>query len=146
MKIGNTSYSVNKEIMVRAPIESVWDCLLDPEKSAEFFFGISFKSDLKKGSPIEWTGEWEGKSFTDRGIILDIEKPTLFRYDYFSALSGLPDSKENHQILTYTFDQVGDAVRLGISQTNIVTEAQRAHSEQNWATMLDMIKKKLENG
>ena len=137
------TFTVHVEVVVKAPIEDVWACLLDAKKSAEFFWGISFESDLKKGSPITWTGVWEGKPFTDRGLILDIEKPRLFRYRYFSAFSGLPDVEENHHIITYSFDPEPEGVRLGITQTNVKTEEQKEHSEKNWRTMLGAIKEKL---
>jgi uncharacterized protein YndB with AHSA1/START domain len=129
---------------VKAPIEEVWAYLLDSKKSAEFFWGISFVSDLKKGSPITWSGVWEGKPFVDRGFILEIEKPRLFRYSYFSAFSGVPDVEENRQILTYAFDPVQEGVRLRITQTNVKTPEAKEHSEKNWGTMLKAIKEKAE--
>ncbi len=94
-KVGDT-FSIEAATVVAAPIEEAWASLMDPKRSAEFFFGISFESDLKVGGPITWSGEWQGKPFKDTGTILELRKPRLFRYDYFSNFSGEPDLPENH--------------------------------------------------
>jgi len=91
MRNGKEVFSLDVETTVKARIEDAWDCLVEPKKSAEFFFGISFESDLKKGSPITWSGVWEGRPFVDKGLILAIEKLRLFSYSYHSSSSGLPE-------------------------------------------------------
>src|SRR5512138_2491416 len=65
-KVGDT-YSIEVEIEASAPIEEAWFCFLDPKKRAEFFWGISFASELLVGGPITWSGVWEGKPFMDKG-------------------------------------------------------------------------------
>jgi len=142
-KIGDR-YSIKAETTVSAPIEEAWACFMDPAKSAEFFFGISFVSDLKLGGPITWSGEWEGKAFKDTGIILELREPRLFRYDYFSNFSGEPDLPENHYEVAYSFEPVPGGVRIAISQSNAKTKEGAEHSEKNWRTMLEAIKKRLE--
>jgi uncharacterized protein YndB with AHSA1/START domain len=142
-KAGDT-YTVRAEIEVSAPVEEAWSCFMDPKKSAEFFFGISFVSDLKVGGPITWSGEWQGKPFKDTGMILALEKPRLFRYDYFSNMSGEPNLPENHYEVAYTFDPVPGGVRVAISQTKSKTREAAEHSEKNWSMMLEAVKKKLE--
>jgi uncharacterized protein YndB with AHSA1/START domain len=140
------AFSLEVETIVKARIEDAWDSLMDPKKSAEVFFGIAFESELRKGGPITWSGVWEGKPFVDRGLILDIEKPRLFRYSYYTSFSGLPDTEENRPIISYRFDPVGEGVRMRIGQTNILTKESRDHSEANWRSMLEKIKTKLEAG
>jgi uncharacterized protein YndB with AHSA1/START domain len=140
---GNT-FSIRAEILVDAPIEEAWASFMDPAKSAEFFFGISFVSDLKVGSPITWSGVWEGKAFEDRGTVLEIRAPRLFRYDYFSAMSGKSDLPENHYEVSYSFDPVPGGVLVAIGQSNAGTRESAEHSEQNWNKMLAAVKEKLE--
>jgi uncharacterized protein YndB with AHSA1/START domain len=140
-----TTYSVSVEILVPAPIEEAWACFMDPKKSAEFFFGISFVSDLQVGGSITWSGEWEGKPFKDTGTILELRAPRLFRYDYFSNFSGEPDLPENHYQVSYSFDPVPDGVRVAIRQSNAKTKESAEHSEKNWSTMLEAVKGKLES-
>jgi uncharacterized protein YndB with AHSA1/START domain len=140
------TFSLRVETVVDAPIEALWDSLMDPKKSAEYFWGITFVSDLKAGSPITWSGEWEGKSFVDRGVILEIQRPRVFRYDYFSAVAGLPDLPENHRLVTYSFDPAPGGVRLSISQDKAKTREEAEHSEKNWMSIIAAIKDKLEKG
>ena len=40
-------------------------------------FGTDAVSDWKEGSPITWKGEWEGKHYEDRGVILRLEPERL---------------------------------------------------------------------
>jgi uncharacterized protein YndB with AHSA1/START domain len=142
-KVGD-AYSVHTELVVDAPIEEAWSCFMDPHKSAEFFFGISFVSDLKVGGPITWSGEWQGKPFKDTGTILELRGPRLFRYDYFSNFSGEPDLPENHYEVAYSFDPVPGGVRVAIEQSNAKSRESAEHSEKNWTMMLEAVKKRLE--
>ncbi len=138
------SFAIRAEVLVDAPVEEAWSCFMDPVKSAEFFFGISFVSDLKVGSPITWSGVWEGKAFEDRGTVLEHRAPRLFRYDYFSAMTGLPDAPENHYEVAYSFDPAPGGVLISISQSNSGTRESAEHSEKNWNLMLAAVKGKLE--
>jgi uncharacterized protein YndB with AHSA1/START domain len=142
-KTGDT-FTVVAEILVAAPPEAAWSCFMDPRKSAEFFFGISFESDLVVGHPITWRGEWQGKPFEDRGLILELREPRLFRYDYFSSMSGEPDLPENHYEVAYSFDPAPGGTRVAITQSKSKTREGAEHSEKNWNMMLAVIKGKLE--
>jgi uncharacterized protein YndB with AHSA1/START domain len=57
------------------PIEKVWKGLIDPGIVKQYFFGSVLKSDFKKGSRITFSGEWEGKTYEDGGVILEIDPP-----------------------------------------------------------------------
>jgi uncharacterized protein YndB with AHSA1/START domain len=142
-KVGDR-FRIRAEAIVSAPAEEAWSCFMDPKKSAEFFFGISFVSDLKVGSTITWSGEWQGKPFTDTGKILELRAPRLFRYDYFSAMSGEPDIPENHYEVAYSFDPAPGGVRVAITQSKAKSRESAEHSEKNWSMMLEAVKKKLE--
>jgi uncharacterized protein YndB with AHSA1/START domain len=137
-KVGDR-YSIAVETIVAANADTAWSCFMDPKQSAEFFFGISFKSDLVKGHPIVWQGEWQGQSFEDRGIILEIERPRLFRYDYVSSMAP-----ETHYEVVYSFETVPGGTRVAIKQSNASSREAAEHSEKNWTAMLDAIKSKLE--
>jgi uncharacterized protein YndB with AHSA1/START domain len=142
-KVGDR-FRVRAETIVAAPVEEAWSCFMDPKKSAEFFFGISFVSDLKVGSPITWSGEWQGKPFTDTGTILELRASRIFRYDYFSNMSGEPDLPENHYEVGYSFEPALGGARVVITQTNAKSREAAEHSEKNWSLMLEAVKKKLE--
>jgi len=129
---------------LHAPINKVWDALTKPEIIKQYFFNTNTFTDWKLGSPIKFKGEWEGKSYEDKGTILDIEKNKLIKYDYWSSMSGIEDKPENYAIITYKLMEKDDQVNLTIIQENIPDEKMKKHSEDNWRKVLDGLKKLLE--
>jgi uncharacterized protein YndB with AHSA1/START domain len=122
----------------------VWDALVNPKKIKEYMFGTNVASDWKKGSPIVWKGEWKGKKFEDKGVILQLERERLLQYSHFSPLSGLPEKPENYHTVTIELSKKGTQTLVSLSQDNNLTDEEREHSEKNWKMMLEGLKKLLE--
>ena len=133
------------ETDIAASTERVWDALVDPDAIEKYMFGTHVASDWKKGSPITWEGEWQGKHYEDKGTILDIEPGRRLRYSHFSPLAGLPDKPENYHDVT--IDLKGDErlTHVVLSQDNNADEKAKAHSEKNWSMMLDGLKHYVED-
>lgn len=131
-------------IDINAPVKKVWDVLTRPELIKEYMFGSEVTSDSKKGGSITFRGEWEGKPYEDKGIILAIEPPTLFQYSYWSPWLGIPDTPENYATVTYSLSEKNNKVVLAITQDKIETEESKRKMEENWLAMLQNIKEKLE--
>ena len=89
-------------------------------------------------------GEWEGKSYEDKGIILKVELNSLFRYTYWSSMQGIEDKSENYVIITYRLSEKNGATALSITQENIHDEKTKEHAEQNWKKVLNGLKKLVE--
>jgi uncharacterized protein YndB with AHSA1/START domain len=64
---------------MRTPVAKVWDAFVNPKLIKRYMFGAEARSDWKEGSPIVWKGEYEGKSYEDRGVILKFQPPRLPR-------------------------------------------------------------------
>ena len=122
------------------PIERVWQGLTDPLIVKEYFFGTDLKSDFKKGSPITFSGEWEGKTYQDGGIILAIDPPKLLKYTYWSSMSGTEDKPENYNNITYELHEQEGVTALVITQDGVKSEEAKNHSEQNWKMVFDGLK------
>jgi uncharacterized protein YndB with AHSA1/START domain len=131
-------------ILINAPIEKVWDALVDPAAIKQYFFSTTVVSDWHPGSPIIWKGEWQGKAYADKGVILQYEPGRIIQYSHFSPLTGLPDKPENYHTVTIQLSVIKDQTRVMLSQDNNSTEEDRAHSEQNWGMMLAALKKFIE--
>ena len=101
-------------------------------------------SDWNVGSPIIYRGEWEGKPFEDKGKILEIEPEKTLKSTHWSPLSGVPDTPENYHTVTYTLTGQGESTEVTITQDNNASEEEKAHSEKNWQTVLEGMKKLLE--
>jgi uncharacterized protein YndB with AHSA1/START domain len=140
----NRGFIAKAEIVISAPIAKVWDALVNPETIKQYMFGTNVISDWKEGSPIVWKGEWQGKTYEDKGVILRLVPRQIIQYSHFSPLSGLPDAPENYHSVGITLSEKGTQTFLSLSQDNNSTEKSREHSEKNWTMMLEGLKKLLE--
>ena len=129
---------------ISAPASRVWDALTNPEIIKKYFFGTQAVSDWKEGSPLEFKGEWEGKKYVDKGIILKSEPGKLFQYTYLSSFSNLPDLPENYANITYELHEDDGETTLTVKQENVANEEARKHSEKNWEYVLKSLKDLLE--
>ncbi len=138
--------SLNRSITINAPAAKVWQALTDAAIVKQYFFGTNVKSDWKKGSPIIWEGEWEGKTYQDTGKILDIDAGRYIKYNYWSSMSGTEDKPENYANITYTLTEDKGITTLAITQDNIKNKEAKEHSEQNWMYVFGKMKEMLESG
>ena len=141
----NDKLTATAKTTIHAPASKVWDALTKPELIKQYLFGTDVISDWKVGSPIVYKGEWEGKSFEDKGKILKLEPEKLLMSTHWSPLSGVPDTPENYHTVTYKLSEKNGGTDVTITQDNNANEEERVHSEQNWKTVLDGMKKLLEN-
>jgi uncharacterized protein YndB with AHSA1/START domain len=135
---GKTSININ------ASASEVWEALTNPKLIKQYFFGTSAISDWKAGSPLVFEGEWKGKYYQDKGTILKTVPNKLFRYSYWSSMSGIEDKPENYVTITYELSEKNNTTTLTITQENIPDEKTKEHSGQNWKKVLTGLKKLLE--
>jgi len=131
-------------ITINAPIAKVWEALINPDKIKHYMFGTTAVSDWIEGSLIVWKGEWQGKKYEDKGVILKLEPEHMIQYSHFSPLTGQPDLPENYHIVTIEISSRGKQTFVSLLQDNNATEEAREHSEKNWNMMLGEMKKFLE--
>ena len=131
-------------ISFNTPKERVWEGLTDPDVVKQYFFGTMQESAWMEGSPITWSGEWEGKAYQDKGTIQEIIPGEYLRYTYWSSMGGTEDKPENYQVVSYKLDEQDGVTTLTITQENIKDEAAKEHSEGNWRAIFGGLKKLLE--
>jgi len=129
---------------VNAPRATVWKALVSPDAIKQYMFGTNVSSSWKEGSPIVWKGEWQGRAYQDKGVILQLKPERTLQYTHFSPLSGLPDTPDNYHTVTIELSPERRGTRISLSQDNNPTEQDREHSEKNWTSMLAALKKYLE--
>ncbi len=132
------------KVKIDAPVSKVWDALTKPEIVKQYFFGTDLHTNWKEGGDIRFTGEWEGKSYEDKGTILTVVPNQLIRYTYWGSMSGIEDKPENYANITYELEGDGETTTLEITQENIPDEKMKTHSEQNWNKVLHNLKDLLE--
>ena len=131
-------------ITLNASPERVWKALTDPAEIKQYLFGTNAKSDFKKGSPITYTGEWQGKHYEDKGTIIDVQPNRLLHTTYYSGMSGKEDKPENYSNVYYRIEPAGKQTVLTIVQDNNADEKSRDHSQANWNMVLMSLKKLVE--
>jgi uncharacterized protein YndB with AHSA1/START domain len=139
-----TKFTARASITIKSSPANVWKALTDPAMIKQYLFGTDVVSDWKEGSQITYKGVWEGKTYEDKGIILRIKPEELLETNYWTSFSNLPDSPENYQKVAYQLSRQEENTVLTITQDGIPTDEARAHSEANWAMVLNSLKKLLE--
>jgi len=137
-------FVARQTIVISAPVATVWDALVNPAMIKQYLFGTDAVSDWKEGSSIIFRGEWEGKTYEDKGVILRFQPERLLEYTYFSSFSKLPDIPENYSTITIELSNKDAQTLLSLTQDNNATEQAREHSEMNWGMVLTGMKKLLE--
>jgi uncharacterized protein YndB with AHSA1/START domain len=127
-------------ININAPRSLVWKALVTPADIKQYMFGSNVESDWKDGSAIVWKGEWKGKPYEDKGVLLQVKPEVVLQYSHFSPLAGQPDLPENYHTVTIELSDDGARTGVSLSQDNNATAEAREHSEKNWATMLAALK------
>lgn len=133
------------EIDIDASRDEVWQALTDPDTIAKYFFGATVTTDWRPGSPIVWSGEYEGKPFEDKGEIRDVEHGRLLRMTHFSPMSGLPDTAENYHTLTFELDERQEATHVTLTQDNNGDKAEADRATANWMAMLEGLRNTVES-
>ncbi|NEN05586.1 SRPBCC domain-containing protein [Diaminobutyricibacter tongyongensis] len=132
------SLTAEASVHVDADREAVWRALTDPGLIAQYLFGTQVETDWAVGSPITYSGVWEGKPYQDKGTILVFDEPNTIVSTFFSALRGKPDIPENYQNVTYRIDDAVDGgVTVTVIQDGNADEAEAAHSARNWTMVLE---------
>lgn len=132
------------EITINVPASKVWRALTDPAQIRQYLFGTNAESDWKVGSSITYRGEWKGKTYIDKGKIIDLIPEKLLATTYWSGMSGLEDKPENYKKVSYTLSPAIGGTKLTITQDNNPSTEAVEESEQNWSAVLESLKNLLE--
>jgi uncharacterized protein YndB with AHSA1/START domain len=132
------------ETDIRAPRSKVWRALTDPDQIQKYMFGSTVETDWKPGSRITWKGEYEGKTYEDKGQILEVVEERRLKVSHFSPLSGEEDAPENYHTLLYELEEDNGTTHVSLSQDNNRSEEAAEHSRANWEKMLSGLKQVVE--
>jgi uncharacterized protein YndB with AHSA1/START domain len=139
-----TDFVAKASISIDSPTRKVWKALVTPELVSRYMFGAKVESTWKPGDPIVWKGEWKGKPYEDKGVVIEANPDHVLRYTHFSPLSGAPDVPESYHTVTIELSDQGRSTFVELSQDHNPTDAARSASERNWHVMLQGLKKTAE--
>ena len=134
------------EVQISASPQQVWDALTDPDAISRFMFGAKVDTDWEEGSPITWSGEYDGTPYQDKGEIVEVAESKRLRMTHYSPLTGEDDVPENYHALDYRLTDEGETTRLTLDQDGNDSAEQAEQFAANWQTMLDQVKDYVEEG
>jgi len=140
------SLILERTVFIESSADKVWFALTDKETIKQYFFGTEAISDWKVGSSLIFQGEFEGKTYQDKGNILASEPGKLLRYDYWTGWSGLADEPENYSIVTYSLSSSGNQTTLELRQEGFANQEAFEHAQGGWDAVLKNLKNLLEKG
>lgn len=139
-----TGYTAKAQTEIDASADRVWAAMTDPDQIKEYMFGSQVETDWKPGSPILWKGEFQGKSYEDKGEVLEVEPGRRLKVTHFSPLTGQDDVPENYHTVTYDLDEHDGHTHVALTQDNAGSEEEAEHSSAMWQQMLDGLRKQVE--
>jgi uncharacterized protein YndB with AHSA1/START domain len=125
---------------IHAPVSHVWEALVNPSIISQYMHGTHTESEWQVGSPITFSGEWQGKPYIDKGTILEINPERVLSYSYWSSMSGTDDFEDNYTHVTYHISHYEDETTLTITQDNLETDEDVVKAEENWMAVGKKIK------
>ncbi len=144
---------VKNTIDINAPIDKVWDALVNPEKTKVYLFGCATESEWTPGSPLLWKGEYEGNPMVFvKGNVLEIDPPLKLKYTVFDPNSTMEDIAANHLHVTYQLEEHNGMTTLTVTQDGFETAARGEerykevyNNGEGWNPILVVLKKMLED-
>ena len=127
-------------ITIDAPPAKVWKTITTPALIKKYLMGTTVTTDWKEGSPITYEGEYNGKSYHDKGVIQKIEKNKLFQSTYWSSAGGKENKPENYNLVSYKLIDKDGKTHVTLTQDNVLSEKEKTHVTNNWKAVLKKLK------
>jgi uncharacterized protein YndB with AHSA1/START domain len=125
----------------------VWDALTRPDKLKSVFFGADVEGEFRVGGRLKFTGEFNGKSYEDKGEIRTFAPQKRLAMSHFSPMSGAVDTPANYNLVTFDLAPDGEKTKVTLSQDKLIGEPSAADLKQkdqfkkNWTLALDGLQK-----
>ncbi len=136
---------IEREIVVAAPAERLWEVLTRPEHIGRWFEGMDVEVDLRPGGTMVLTNQEFGKF---HAIVDKVEPPRRFAYRW-ARHPDTPVTDGTATRVEFTLTPEGNGTRLrvaesGFTGTDAVKVDQQRHAEANsqgWLQVLDSLQR-----
>jgi uncharacterized protein YndB with AHSA1/START domain len=136
---------IEREIVVAAPADRLWEVLTRPEHIGRWFEGMTVQVDLRPGGAMVLSSQEFGKF---HGVVEQVEPPHRFSYRW----ARHPDTEVSEGTATlveFTLTPEGDGTRVrvvesGFTSTDALKVDQQRHAEANaqgWRQVLDNLRR-----
>jgi uncharacterized protein YndB with AHSA1/START domain len=130
-------------IYIAATPEKVWQALTTAEFSRQYFFGFAFEMETRVGGSFIVRAP-DGSTHID-GEVLACDPPSRLSVTWNVNWPGLVE-KLGQTIVTYEISQMGDAVRLTMTEAHerVLAEDILSGGRTGWPAILSSLKSLLE--
>lgn len=136
--------SIEREILIEAPIEVVWAVVTQPEHVARWFSDAA-EFDLRPGADARFTWHDEGGPYGGR--VERVEPPHTFAYRWVQRV-GEDLTEGNSTLVVFSLEAEGEHTRLRVTESGFAqlarTEEEKAkHQGENvrgWARELNELR------
>lgn len=116
---------VEREVLIEAPIERVWEILTVPRHFAAWYASGGAEIDLRPGGRMLMRWEEHGEF---QGIVERVERPRVFAYR-FARVPDQPPSAGNSTVATFTLRPEASGTRVRVVETGFeeldISDAER---------------------
>jgi len=139
------SYVAEKSIIINASPDAVWQALTDPEMVRQYMHGTNMETDWQVGSSITWKGEWQGRTYEDKGSVLEVKPIQRLKVTHWSPMTGTEDTPDNYHTVTYELSGQEGTTLLTVKQDNNASQEEADKmAENNWGPVLQGLKASVE--
>jgi uncharacterized protein YndB with AHSA1/START domain len=136
---------IEREVIVAAPPERLWEVLTKPEHIDRWFEGMTTQVDLRPGGAMVLASEEFGKI---DAVVEKVERPCLFSYRW-ARHPDTPVAEGTATLVEFTLTPEGSGTRVrvvesGFTSTDAVKVDQARHAEANsqgWLQVLDNLRR-----
>ncbi len=136
--------SFNYVTYIRTTSAKLWQALIEPEFTRQFFFGVAIESDWKAGA--KWKSIGADGEVKDSGEILEIDPPRRLVLSWRNEFK--PEMKaEGYSTMTYELEESGEVVKLTVRHEIDREESKLIKAVSGgWPAILSSLKSLLETG
>jgi uncharacterized protein YndB with AHSA1/START domain len=117
---------------IHADSTRVWDVLTGPDNVEQWMMGAKVESTWQPGASIRWSGDYDGKSFTDTGEVVEAEPGRLLVHTHTSG-------GQEHR-LRWKLDDGDGSTKLTLVQSGASSAEEADQFKQSWGAMLDQLR------
>lgn len=126
------------ETFIRTTPKELWDALINPDKTALYYYGSRIDTTLQKGSPFRYQDQ-DG-TWMVNGEVLDVVPEKRLETTFIAGwIPGAPPTK-----VVYEIEPMGEVVKLTLTHYEI--EKSMAGAESGWQLIFAGLKTYLETG
>ncbi len=136
------------EIFIRAPRERVWQALVDPDDTVQYFHGTRFDSSFEPGAPFR-NVIVDGERLAVDGVVETCSPPhrlvITWHVDYDAEMAAEPPGRVEWTLTPANAD--GSVTRVTLRHGDLALSPKTwAHVKLGWVAIIDSLKSLLETG